>query len=96
MPSIEVSYDKNHAEEYLNAGLVAYHEALHACIAALAEVKGTDDLAWFDDLHHQAVRSAKGTITEQIPVEVDSGAVRFGFQIVDAEFKQLRVGLVKK
>ncbi|MDX3929259.1 MAG: hypothetical protein QHC90_26090 [Shinella sp.] len=96
MSSIKVSYDKNHPEEYLNAGLAAYHEALHACIVALVEVKGTEDLTWFDDLHQQAIRSAKGTITEHIPVEVDAGAVRFGFEIVDAEFKQLRVGLVKK
>lgn len=96
MPSIELSYDKEHPEEYLNAGIAAYHEALHACIAALVEVKGTEDLAWFDDLHQQAIRSAKGTIAEQVPIEVEAGAVRFGFQLVDAEFKQLRVGLAKK
>ncbi|MCM2439667.1 hypothetical protein HGO34_08055 [Agrobacterium vitis] len=92
---MKASYDKENAERYLGAAVIAYHGALREVVKALATAKGTADLSWFDELHQNAIRSAKGTITEQIPVEVEAGAIRFGFETIDAEFKSIRVSLIK-
>lgn len=95
MPT-EIAYDKEHAERYLAAAVTAYHEALSAAVKALAVEKGTDDLSWFDELHQNAIRAAKGTVTEEIPVEVEASAIRFGFEVIDADFKGLRVQIIEE
>jgi hypothetical protein len=91
-----LKWDKDNAEAELSAVVIAYHGALTTAIKALAEEKGTADLAWFDQLHQDAVRAAKGTIADQVPIEVDASAVRLGFETLDADFKSLRVRLVKE
>jgi hypothetical protein len=83
MPT-EIHYDKEHAETYLGVAVIAYSEALEAALKGLAETKGTDDLQWFDDLRAEMVRTAKGTITEQISIEVEAGALG------DSDFSPLR------
>ncbi len=91
-----IPFDKEHADQYLGAAIIAYHEALRAAIAALAAEKGTDDLSWFDQLRKDAVRAAKGTVVEQHSIELDADVVRFGFELLDGEFEAIRVGLVEK
>jgi hypothetical protein len=91
----ELKWDPKNAEVELGAVVIAYHEALTAAIEALAEVKGTDDLTWFDELHQNSIAAAKGTTTEEISIEVDASAVRLGFQTLDADFKSIRIGLIK-
>jgi hypothetical protein len=88
-------YDKEHAAAYLGAALIACQEALESAFKELAQVKGTDDMEWFDDLRAQAVSSSKGTVTEQIPVEVEARALRFGFQTLDLTFDRIRGELIK-
>lgn len=92
---MRMHYDKQNAEAYLGAAIIAFQNALEAAVRVAAETKGTDDLSWFDELHENAVRTAKGTTTEDIPVEVEAAAIRFGFEVVDAKFKSLRVSLLK-
>ena len=94
--TLELKWDPNNAEIELGSVVIAYHGALAAAVKALAEVHGTDDLGWFDELHQNAIRTAKGTTTEQVAIEVDASAVRLGFQTLDADFKSIRVGLVKQ
>lgn len=94
-PASSLSYDKKHAEAYLGAALIAYREALNGAIDALAEAHGTDDITWLDELQDNAVRQSQGTITEQVPIEVEAGALRFGFQSLEAEFKSIRSRLIK-
>lgn len=91
-----LNFDIENKERYLGAALAAYEVALHAAVSRLADINGTDDLAWFDELHHQAVFASKGTITEEIPIEVEAGAIRFGTQLLDAKFKSLRIEMVEK
>lgn len=91
-----LQYDKAHAEEYLTAGMAAHIQGLEMAVRALAETKGTDDLTWLDDLREEAARAAKGTTAEQIPIEVDAGAVRFGFEALDANFQRIRSMLIKE
>lgn len=94
--SIKLSYDKEHAEAYLGAAIIAFHNALRSTLHALAEVKGTDDMGWFDELHREAVRSAKGTVTEEVAIETEAPAMRFGFESIEAAFQHIRLGLIKK
>lgn len=92
----ELKWDKDNAEVELAAVVIAYHGALTEALEALAATKGTADLSWFDQLHQDAIRTAKGTSTEEVPIEVDASAVRFGFETLDAGFKSIRLGIVKK
>jgi hypothetical protein len=92
----ELKWDRNNAEVELGAVVIAYHEALTIAIHALADAKGTDDLAWFDQLHKDAIRAAKGTVTDEIAIETDASAVRLGFETLDADLKSIRVGLAKE
>lgn len=94
-PASSLSYDKKHAEVYLAAALIAYREALNCAIDALAKSHGTADTTWLDELQDSAVRQSKGTITKQVPIEVEAGAMRFGFQSLEAEFKSIRSRLAK-
>jgi hypothetical protein len=89
-------FDKQNAEAYLSAAVIALQRALEDAVKALAEVKGTTDLSWLDELHQEAVTAAKGIVTEQIPIECESGALRFGFEVVDTYFKRLRIRLLKE
>lgn len=93
---IALDYDKKNPEASLGAALIAFQGALDLSLSALAAEKGVEDMSWFDELHQNAVRAAKGTITEQIPIETEAGALRFGFQAVDALFQTIRVRLVEK
>ena len=93
--SVEISYDKKETERYLGAAVIAFGSALRESMKALAAVKGSADLSWLDELQYDAVRSALETITEQIPVEAEAGAVLFGLKTIDAEFESIRVSLVK-
>jgi hypothetical protein len=92
---VKLHFDKEHAAAYLSAALIASQGALEIAFKKLAQLKGTDDLAWFEDLRAQAVTSSKGTVTEQIPVEVEAGALRFGFETLDLTFERIRGGLIK-
>lgn len=94
--TFELKWDENNAEAELGAVVVAYHGALTAAIEALAELQGTKDLGWFDKLHQDAIRTAKGTTTQQISIETEASAVRLGFETLDADFKSIRVGLIKQ
>lgn len=93
---VEIKYDQENAEAYLGAAITAYAEALELALNAVAEAKGTDNLQWFDELRSTMVAAAKGTSTEQIAIEVDAGAVRFGFQTLDASLDAIRHRLVEK
>ncbi|AEG52573.1 hypothetical protein CN233_32010 [Sinorhizobium meliloti] len=93
--AFKLQYSKENAEAELGTIVIAYHEALAAALKALAEEKGTEDLAWFDELHQHAVKTAKGTSTEGIPIEVDARSVRLGFETLDQGFKSIRVSLLK-
>jgi len=91
----EAKYDKTNPEPYLGAAIIAYHEALRASVEALAELNGTNDLTWFDELRQNTIRAAKGTVTDQIPVEVEADALRFSIQVLENEFDSIRVGLLE-
>jgi hypothetical protein len=91
----EIRYDKDNAERSLAAAVVAYQQALDLTVEALAAAKGTADLTWFDDIHQETIRAAKGTVTEQIPVEAEADALRFAIEAIDAHFQSLRVRIVK-
>ncbi len=93
---MNIVYDKENAEAYLGAAALALQEALEAVVVRLAEVKGTTNLSWFDELHQEALRSANGLIIEEVSVEVDEGALRFASEVLDAKFKSLRVSFVKE
>ncbi|MDW9644470.1 hypothetical protein GOB48_22140 [Sinorhizobium meliloti] len=91
----ELKWDKDNPEAELSAIVVAYHEALTAALKALAEEKGTEDLAWFDQLHQASIKAAKGTVADGLPIEVDASAVRLGFETLDRDFKSIRTSLLK-
>jgi hypothetical protein len=91
-----IDRDPNKATVELGAVVIAYYEALTAALKALADVNGTDDLRWFDELHQDAIRAAKGTVADQVPIEAEASAVRLGFETLDAHFKGFRVKLVEK
>lgn len=93
---ISLSYVPGNPVPALTAALISHANALRSAMQALAELKGTDDLAWFDQLHQEAVRAAKGTVTEHIAIETEADAIRFGFETIDASFKSIRVGLVEE
>lgn len=93
---ISLKYDKSKPDLYLGIAITALQGALDASVTKLAEANGVADLTWFDELHQQAVISAKGAVTEQIPIEGEADAIRFGFELVDALFQTIRVGLVEK
>jgi hypothetical protein len=92
---VQLHYEKEHADAFLGSALIAYREALNLAFKELARIKGTEDLTWFDELRAQAVRASKGTVTEQIPIETEAKALRFGFQALDLELEALRRRLVK-
>ncbi|MQB20548.1 hypothetical protein DXT90_07865 [Agrobacterium tumefaciens] len=93
---IKLDYDKNNAEVYLGAAIIAYSQALEIALKELAELRGTDDLGWYQDLRDTMIKTAKGTTGEQISIEVDAGAVRFGFQALEASLDTIRVRLTEK
>ena len=95
MPT-KIAYDKEDAEAYLGAAIAAYSEALEIVLQALAQTKGTDDMQWFDRLRDEMIRTAKGTTTEQISIELDAGAVGFGFQALDTDLKGIRRRLIEE
>ncbi|MCM2432101.1 hypothetical protein [Agrobacterium rosae] len=92
----EIKYDKDNAESYLGAAIVAYSQALEIALKSLAETRGVDNLEWFDELRSAMIRTAKGTSIEQIAVEVDAGAVRFGFEALDASLNAIRLRLIEE
>lgn len=94
--ALRLTYDKDHAEEHLCAAIIALRGALQLSVAEIAKTKGVSDLSWFNDLKQQSIQAAKGTTTENIPIEVDAGAVRFSIDAVDAVFESLRGGLSDK
>ncbi|GEM_PF-6285668 len=93
---VEIKYDRENAEAYLGAAIAAYSEALELALNALAEAKGTDNLEWFEELRSAMITAAKGTSAEQIAIEVDAGAVRFGFQTLEASLDAIRHRLLEK
>lgn len=86
----ELSFDKEHAPQYLGAALIAVTQALDDAIEALAEIKGTEDTSWIDELHEKAVVSAKGTVTEDISVTVEAPAMKFGIDMINTKFDGYR------
>lgn len=88
--------DTDNPTPQLIAAIIGLQEALDLSLRALAADKGVDDMSWFDEIHQDSVRAAKGTITEHIPIETEAGALRFGFQAVDALFQTIRVRLIEK
>jgi len=89
-------YDKNNAEAYLGATALALQEALESAVIKLAKVKGTTDLAWFDELHQEALKATSGLIIDEVSVKTDDGARRFASEVLDAKFKSLRISFVEK
>ena len=89
-------YDKDNAEAFLGATALALQDALGTTLLALAQVKGTDDLSWFDELHQQTVSATKRMVVEEVLVEIDAGARRFACEVLDAKFKSLRLSLTEK
>ncbi|MDP9630082.1 UNVERIFIED_ORG: hypothetical protein J2W85_002143 [Ensifer adhaerens] len=91
----KLQYSKENAEAELGVIVIGYHEALRATLGALAAEKGTEDLAWFDQLHQVAIKAAEKTTTEGVPSEIGTKAVSQSVELIDNEFKSIRAGLLK-
>lgn len=94
-PFATLSFDAEHAGEYLGAAVMAFRGSLDKAVSMIAEDRGTADLSWLDELRDHSVKAAKGTLTENIPIETEAGALRFGFQMLEGEFEALRRRLIK-
>ncbi|AII27798.1 hypothetical protein B9J07_13055 [Sinorhizobium sp. LM21] len=91
----KLQYSKDHAEAELGVIVIGYHEALRATLGALAAEKGTEDLAWFDQLHQDVIKAVKGTTAEGVSLATEAKAVGQSVEVIDHEFKSVRAGLLK-
>ncbi|TAX39140.1 hypothetical protein [Rhizobium leguminosarum] len=91
----QIPYDKDNAERFLAAAIIAHYSALKEALTACAKAKGVNDLSWFDEIHHKALSEAKGTVTEQIPIDVEAKALKFGVDVIDAAFNSIRYDISK-
>ncbi|MGV0909231.1 hypothetical protein [Martelella sp. FOR1707] len=91
-----INYDVNDPVRSLGALASAYGSALRLAVDQLAELQGTDDLSWLDDLRSQAIFHAKGLDTEDIPVESEARIMRFSIENLEAFFDAARAGIIEK
>jgi CheY-specific phosphatase CheX len=64
-------------------------------IQMIAEIKGTADLTWLDELHQASLAEVKSTVTEGVAIEVEAEGLQFGVDVLDAAFKAYRARLIK-
>jgi hypothetical protein len=74
---------------------MAFQYATWNAIQQLAEVKGTVDLEWLDELHQVSVAEVKSSIGEGLPIEDEAEALQFGVDVLKAAFEAYRARLVK-
>lgn len=86
---IEVTFDRENAGTYLSTAVLAYHEALYFALNELAAVKD-GNLTWLDQIENYAIDTAKGTVTENIPMELETNAVEFATQLIGDAFASYR------
>jgi hypothetical protein len=79
----------------MTGAAAAFQYGLWLAIEQIAEVKGTDDLTWLDELHQSAVREVKGTVTEGVPIEAEAEGLQFGVDVLNAAFQAYRARLIK-
>lgn len=90
-----VEWDTHQTPLYLGAALLSFSQALGTALESLAEVHGTDDLTWFDNLRDKVVQEVKGNVTENVDVQLEAQVLRFSIEAVDAKFKSMRASLAK-
>ncbi|MGV1941784.1 hypothetical protein ACQZ5D_15020 [Agrobacterium sp. 22-211-1] len=85
-----LSFEAKNGTLFLSTALGAVSNALDDAIEALAQTKGVDDLSWLDELHQKALVAAKGTITEDVSIDVEAPAIKFGIDLINAKFAGYR------
>jgi hypothetical protein len=78
----------------MSGAAAAFQYGLWNAIQQIAEVKGTSDLSWLDQLHKASVAEVKSTIVEGIPIEVEAESLQFGVDVLDTVFKAYRARLI--
>lgn len=79
----------------MGGAAAAFQYGLWNAVRQIAEVKGTADLSWLDELHQASVAEVKSTIGEGIAIEVEAESLQFGVDVLDAAFKAYRARLIK-
>ncbi|RVO51912.1 hypothetical protein [Sinorhizobium meliloti] len=82
----------------LAAALVAVQTALRTTIEELAKLNEGKGQHWFNTLEEVVIRDAKGTITEDIPIQAEAEALKFGVDVLQATLNASRnqLGLAAK
>ncbi|WP_457662733.1 hypothetical protein [Sinorhizobium medicae] len=85
-------------ERKLAAALIAVQSALRVTIEELAKLNEGKGQQWFDALEEVVIRDAKGTVTEDIPIQAEAEALKFGVDVLQATLNASRnqLGLAAK
>ena len=77
-------------ERAMGLWVLALQSALRETLLMLADTKGDQALPWLSEFEDQLIRDAKGTVTEGIPVDDETGLVDSAIDMLKFVFDGVR------
>lgn len=80
--------------EDVTAAHAAIEGGLWLSLSVIAELVGTEDLTWFEDIAEEAIRNAKSTEGFGMSMQIEARAVQYGVDVLTDLFNGYRSKLV--
>lgn len=90
-PFRTIRFEQTLANYQAIAGIVL--PALRTALEDLAKHHGSQAGDWLDDLESRLIQSAKGTVTQGVPIEVEAASLKVGIDVLQATLDIVRHSL---